>query len=174
MRLWRHLDAIEANENPYVIGALRLLLLTGMRREEVLTLRLKDVDGAAGLLRLVDTKTGPRDVILSHYALEVLARLPRQKGNPYVFPGLKYGQRLINISKKWREIRTDLGFPDVRIHDLRHTVATLLARSAPLVVVRDALGHRVIETTSGYSHAANDDVRTAVNDLARAVAGGGA
>ena len=61
--------------------------------------------------------------------------------------------------------------PDVRFHDLRHTVATILARKAPLVVVRDALGHQGIETTSGYSHVANGDVRVAVDELAFAIAG---
>jgi integrase len=130
--LWRHLDSMEATENPYIIGAFRLLLLTGMRREEVLTLRWADVDKDAGMIRLADAKTGPRVVILSREALAGLNRLPRVNGNPYVFPGLKEGQHLVNISDTWQVIRTTLGFPDVRIHDLRHTVATVLARTSPL------------------------------------------
>lgn len=169
--LWAHLEKLEEIENPFVIAALRLLLLTGARREEILTLRWEHVDADAGVLRLADAKAGPRDVVLSRSALEFLSRLPRYEGNPFVFPGRRNGQRLVNISKKWNEIRKELGFPEVRIHDLRHTVATMLARSAPLVVVRDALGHSEIGTTSGYSHAANDDVRAAVDDLALAIAG---
>lgn len=169
--LWSHLEHLDGVENPFVIGAIRLLLLTGMRREEVLTLRWDDINNEAGLIRLADAKTGPRSVILSRYALELLDRLPRKIGSPFVFPGNKEGGRLVNISKKWDEIRTHLGFAEVRIHDLRHTVATFLARSASLVVVRDTLGHQVIETTSGYSHAADDDVRVAVNQLATIVVG---
>ena len=70
--LWQHLVHIEPSENPFIIGALRLLLLTGMRRNEVLTLRWDAVDRGAGVLRLADAKTGPREVILSAYAFGVL------------------------------------------------------------------------------------------------------
>ena len=169
--LWSHLGTIEATANPYIVGALRLLILTGMRREEVLTLQWEHVDLAAGVIRLADAKTGPRTVILSRHALTILGKLPRVRDNPFVFPGQKDGRRLVNVTDTWQDIRATLGFPDVRIHDLRHTVASVLARTAPLVVVRDALGHSEISTTSGYSHAANDDVRAAVDRLAFAIVG---
>jgi integrase len=169
--LWRHLNTVSETLNPYIVAAFRLLLLTGMRREEVLTLEWEHIDLDAGLIRLADAKTGPRDVVLSKKAVEVLAAIPRIDGNRYVLPGHKHGHRLVNITDRWQEIRVALGFPDVRIHDLRHTVASVLARSAPLIVVRDALGHSEIGTTSGYSHAANDDVRAAVDGLALAIAG---
>lgn len=170
-RLWKHLAAIEAHTNPYIIGALRLLLLTGMRREEVLTLRRKYLRLDEGEIRLPDTKTGPRTILLSDQAIDLIENLPVLDDNPYVFPGLRSGQRLINISDTWQEIRGELGFPDVRIHDLRHTVGSLLAKTSPLIVVRDALGHQEITTTNGYSHAANDDVRTAVTNLGRLIMG---
>lgn len=165
--LWKHLDKLDDSINPYIVNAFRLLLLTGMRREEVLTLRWKHVDLDAGIIRLADAKSGPRDVVLSAKAIEVLRDTPRIEGNPYVLPGLKQGQRLVNITERWQEIRTALGFPEVRIHDLRHTVASLLARSAPITVVRDALGHAEISTTSQYSHASTDDVRNAVESLGK-------
>jgi integrase len=69
-----------------------------------------------------------------------------------VICGHCHGAHLVNLNKSWDAIRKALGFPDVRLHDLRHTVASMLAHRAPLVVVRDALGHQVIQTTSGYSH----------------------
>ena len=169
--LWVHLASLEGTVNPYIVAAFRLLILTGMRRGEVLTLRWADVDKDAGMIRLADAKTGPRLVILSREALGLIDRVRRIDGNQYVFPGLKHGQRLVNISDAWQAIRETLGFPDVRIHDLRHTVATILARTSPLVVVRDALGHSEISTTSGYSHAANDDVRAAVDSLALTIIG---
>src|SRR5262249_33923993 len=138
---------------------------------EVLTLQWVDIHLPIGVIRLRDAKTGPRDVILSQRAIAVLEAIPRQTANPYVIVGDREGRHLINLQKPWDRIRSKLGFPDVRIHDLRHTVASMLARTAPLVVVRDALGHQVIETTSGYSHATNDDIRTAVDELALAIAG---
>ena len=110
-------------------------------------------------------------VVLSRLALEVLGEIPRQRGNPYVIVGERDDSHLVNLAKPWNRIRRHLGFPDVRIHDLRHTVATMLARAAPMVVVRDALGHQQFETTSGYSHSANEDVRHALDFLAEAIRG---
>lgn len=171
--LWRHLNALGGEVNPFIIAAFKLLILTGMRREEVLSLQWRFVDMEAGVIRLPDTKTGPRDVLLSVAAIEVLHSLPRAADNPYVLPGAKDGQRLVNISDRWQEIRSALGFPDVRIHDLRHTVASVLAKTEPLVVVRDALGHREIGTTSGYSHASQSDVRSAFEGLSAVLGVGG-
>jgi integrase len=170
-RLWRHLNAIRDRESPWAVAAIKLLLLTGCRKSEILSLRWTDVDHAAGVLRLRDSKTGPRAVVLSSLALHVLQEIPKQVENPHVIVGERDGSHLVNLGKPWNRIRRELGFPDVRIHDLRHTVATILARSAPLVVVRDALGHQQFETTSGYSHSANEDVRHAVDGLARQITG---
>ncbi|MBY0227596.1 MAG: tyrosine-type recombinase/integrase [Hyphomicrobium sp.] len=170
--LWEHLKTLDGQISPYVVAAFRLLLLTGMRREEVLGLEWESVDLVGGVLHLKDAKTGPRDVVLSSAAVKLISELPRIEGNPYVLPGAKEAQHLANITDRWQDIRKTLGFPDVRIHDLRHTVASELARSAPLTVVRDALGHAEITTTSGYSHAAADDVRAAVNAFATVLSSG--
>jgi integrase len=169
--LWTHLKSLNGAVNPYILGAIRLLILTGMRREEVLTLRWSDVDLTAQLIRLTDAKTGPRDVVLSSEAAKVLEDLPRADGHEFVFVGQRQAKHLVNISETWRDIRQTLGFPEVRIHDLRHTIASVMAKSAPLVVVRDALGHSEIATTSDYSHAANEDVRQAVDAFAKMIAG---
>lgn len=165
-RLWAHLDDLETSENPFIVAALRLLLLTGMRKNEVLRMRWADVDLKECLINLNDAKTGARTVVLSRMAVAVLSALPRQADNPYVICGHRDGKHLVNLHKTWNAIRHRLGFSDVRIHDLRHTVGTMLARTAPLVVVRDALGHQVIQTTSGYSHTAQDAVRAALDGLA--------
>ena len=87
---------------------------------------------------------------------------PGLRAIPFVICGAKEGAHLINLKKAWTRTRDAVGLEGVRIHDLRHSMASALARSAPMVVVRDALGHRQMQTTSGYSHAANDDVRRAV------------
>jgi integrase len=168
-RLWTLLADIEASEGPYAVSAIRLLLLTGMRKSEVLTLQWADIDWAASSVQLRDTKTGPRIVLLSELALQILQSIPRQVGNPHVLVGEREGCHLVNLQKPWDRIRRKLGFPEVRIHDLRHTVASMLAREVPLVVVRDVLGHQVIETTSGYSHAAQADVRAALNSFSNVI-----
>jgi integrase len=88
-----------------------------------------------------------------------------------VICGDREGQHLVNLFKPWERVRGRLGFPDVRVHDLRHTVGSMLARTASLIVVRDTLGHHAIETTSGYSHSASDEVRKALDHLALELSG---
>ena len=170
-RLWRYLSQSNENESPWTKAALKLLVLTGCRKSEVLTLQWRDVDIPRSVLWLRDAKTGDRQVILSALAAATLASIPRLDGNPFVICGAKEGAHLINLKKAWTRTRDAVGLEGVRIHDLRHSMASALARAAPMVVVRDALGHRQMQTTSGYSHAANDDVRRAVDDFAKLIAG---
>jgi integrase len=102
-------SAIEEESSPYVKAAVKLYLLTGLRRSELLGLRWRDVDFERRELHLGDTKAGrSHSVPLSAPALEVLRALPRQIGNAYVFPGEKAGRPLVNINKPWRRIRTRL------------------------------------------------------------------
>lgn len=170
-RLWRHLDQPNDRESPHAIAALKLLILTGCRKSEVLTLLWSDVDLGAGILRLRDAKTGDRDVMLSALAVETLRTIPRIAGNHHVICGAREGARLVNLDDPWRRARDAVGLSSARIHDLRHSLASALARSAPMTVVRDALGHKQMQTTSGYSHAANDDVRRAVDGFAQLIIG---
>ncbi|HIJ84715.1 MAG TPA: integrase arm-type DNA-binding domain-containing protein [Magnetococcales bacterium] len=91
--------------NLFAINALRLLLLSGMRRGEVLTLQWAHVDFEQGCLRLPDSKTGAKVVHVGAAAFELLARLPRIEGNPFCFPGAVEGQSLVGLPKIWRKIR---------------------------------------------------------------------
>ena len=163
--------ASRTRASPWATAALKLLVLTGCRKSEVLTLQWRDVDIPRRVIWLRDAKTGDRQVILSALAAATLASIPRLDGNPFVICGAKEGAHLINLKKPWIRTRDAIGLEGVRIHDLRHSMASALARSAPMVVVRDALGHRQMQTTSAYSHAANDDVRRAVDDFAELIAG---
>ena len=106
-RLGRVLDGMEAagEASVHAIAAIRLLMLTGCRRNEVMTLRWEDVDLDAGELRLRDAKTGPRVVSLSPAAVEVLAAVPRVAGNPWVIAGRRPGQRLSSLYEPWLRIR---------------------------------------------------------------------
>ena len=108
---------------PSAIAAIRLLMLTGCRRNEILTLRWDDVDRTARELRLRDSKTGARGVPLTPAAEAVLDGIPRVAGNPWVIVGQKPGAHLSNIEQIWIRLRARAGLEDVRIHDLRHSCA---------------------------------------------------
>ena len=125
-RLGRALDAAPAERlaSRHGAAAIRLLVLTGCRRNEVLGLRWEDVDFEAGELRLHDTKTGARVVPLTPAAAEVLEDLPRVPGNPWVFPGRKRGTHQRNINDSWDRVRKRAGLDGVRLHDLRHSCAS--------------------------------------------------
>lgn len=150
------------NVNPYVIAAIRLLLLTGARLNEILSLRWQDVDLERAMLRLPDSKTGQKPIYLSPPALEVLATVPRIQGNDHVIVGYKPGSSMVNLQKPWRAIRARAGLDDVRLHDLRHSFASVAAASGlSLPVIGALLGHTQAATTHRYAHLAADPVRQA-------------
>ena len=154
-------------ENPYVIAALRLLILTGARLNEILTLQWAWVDLENRILHLPDSKTGSKDVHLNAPAVAVLSDLPRQAGNPHVICGAKQGAHLINLQKPWQRIRTAAGLEDVRIHDLRHSFASIaVARGMSLPMIGALLGHSQPQTTQRYAHLAADPLKTASDSVA--------
>ena len=165
----------EAAENggatPEAIAAIRLLILTGCRRGEVLGLRWDDVDLEAGELRLRDTKTGPRVVPLSPAAVQLLAGLPRSGGNQWVIPGRKPGTHLVRLGNAWRLLRKRAGLNDVRLHDLRHSFASsALALGESLPMIARLLGHRQIASTARYAHLARTSVHEAAAQVADSLA----
>ena len=142
---------------PSAIAAIRLLLLTGCRKMEIVTLRWDDIDRAAGELRLSDGKTGPRRVPLTPALEWVLDRTPRIDDNPYVFAGEKPGAHVTNLDGVWRRLRVRADVEDVRIHDLRHSYASrALALGEGLPMIGRLLGHRKVTTTARYAHLARD------------------
>ena len=172
-RLGRVLDEMEAEGriSPYAGAALRLLMLTGCRRNEILTLRWEDVHLQTQELHLTDSKTGPRTVSLSPEAAQVLAQLPRLPGNPWVIPGAKPGARLSSLFEPWRRVRARAGLDDVRIHDLRHSYASrALALGESLPVIAKLLGHAQVQTTARYTHLTRDAVKDAAIRVAEGIA----
>ena len=119
---------IEGAVSPYAIAALRLLMLTGCRLNEILTLRWDDIDRTAGEFRLRDGKTGARMVPLTPTAETVLAGIARVPNNPWVIVGKKPGTHLATITADWYRLRAHAGLDDVRIHDLRHPLCVPRAR----------------------------------------------
>lgn len=153
------------------ITALRLLMLTGCRKNEILTLRWEHVALDMGELRLPDTKTGARTVPLSPPAVKLLAGLPRIETDPWVFPGRKPGTHLRTLDDAWQVIRERAGLEDVRIHDLRHSFASrALALGESLPMIGKLLGHSQIETTARYAHLARDAVCVSAERIAASLA----
>ena len=172
-RLGRVLDESEESggATPEAIAAIRLLILTGCRRGEILGLRWEEVDLEARELRLQDTKTGPRVVPLSPAAVQLLAGLPRSGGSPWVIPGRKPGTHMIRLGNAWRLLRKRAGLNDVRLHDLRHSFASsALALGESLPMIARLLGHRQIASTARYAHLARASVHEAAARVADSLA----
>ena len=156
----------------HAAAAIRLLLLTGCRKSEILTLKWQDVDLAAAEIRLGDSKTGPRTVPLSPPAVRVLEELPRLPDSAWVIPGRKPGTHMTNLDGPWRVVRKRAGLDDVRIHDCRHSFASrALALGESLPAIAKLLGHRQIRTTSRYAHLERDSVRASAARVAASIAG---
>jgi integrase len=151
-------------ESVFALAAIRLLIFTGCRRNEILEVQWKDVKIERAMFLLPETKTGPRPVYLSAPALSVLAGLPRVSKNPFVIVGDKEGQRLVNLRKPWLRICKVARLHGVRIHDLRHSFASVgVNGGASLPIIGKLLGHAKSSTTEKYAHLAADPVR-AVNE----------
>jgi integrase len=147
----------QQTECPAAIAAIRLLAVTGCRSAEIKKLRWSEVDFERRCLRLGDSKTGRRTVYLNTTALEVLAGIERVLGNPYVIVGAKPGAHLVGLSRPWFRIRERAGLSDVRLHDLRHSFASVAAASGlSLPMIGKLLGHTQPVTTQRYAHLAAD------------------
>ena len=164
---------------PSAITAIRLLLLTGARKGEILGLRWDWIDFGAGRANLPDSKTGEKTITLGPAALQLLSELPRVDGNPHVIVGGRTGAALVNLKDPWRTIRQAADLDDVRIHDLRHSFASVGAASGmSLPVIGALLGHTQAATTQRYAHLSDDPLQAAAgaisDKIAAAMTGGGA
>ena len=130
---------------------------------EILGLRWEHVELAGRCLRQPTSKTGRKVVHLNGPALEVLAGLARGRTtNPWVIEGAKPDSPLVNIRKPWHRLRKAAGLPDVRLHDLRHSFASVaVAGGLSLPVIGALLGHSQPATTARYAHLAADPLRAA-------------
>ena len=172
-RLGQVLDETETRggASASTAAAIRLLMLTGCRKNEILTLRWEDVALDANELKLPDAKTGGRVVSLSPSAVRLLAGLPRVPGNPWVIPGQKPGTHMRDVDDAWQAIRARDGLVDVRIHDLRHSFSSrALALGESLPMIGKLLGHSQIETTARYAHLARDSVQESAVRIADSIA----
>jgi len=158
----------EGIELPSAIAAVRLLILTGCRLNEIMTLQWEHADIPGKALRLPDSKTGAKVVHLGQPAIELLDKIERVEKNPWVIVGTKPGARLTDLQPFWQRVRARAGLKDVRIHDLRHTFAsTAVAAGQGLPMIGKLLGHTQVQTTARYAHLAADPVKAAAEQVAR-------
>ena len=151
--------------NPIAVQAIRLLIYTGARHGEVVGLRWEWVQPPR--LMLPDSKTGAKIVYLNRQAQAVLDAMPNKADTGLVFPSV-CGDKPVALSPVWLEIRQHAALPDVRLHDLRHSFASIaIADGISLVVIGKLLGHALAETTERYAHLADE----AIADAAKRISG---
>jgi integrase len=160
-----------SSESPMAVAAIRLLIFTGARKGEILGLRWDEINTEDATARLADSKTGAKTLFLSAPALEVISNLPRVEGNPYVMAGKKPGAQFVNVDTPWFRIRARAGLDDVRIHDLRHSFASMAAADGlSLPTIGALLGHTQAATTQRYAHLAADPLKQASDLIGRRMA----
>jgi integrase len=153
----------------HVVGAFHLLLFTGCRLREILHLRWSEIDFERGLLLLSDSKTGRKVVVLNAPALQVLITLPRI--GDFVILGDDPKKPRADLKKPWDLIRHNAGLEDVRIHDLRHTHASIGAGAGlGLPIIGKLLGHKHSDTTAKYAHLDADPLRRASDRIGSEIA----
>ena len=166
------LERVEAEANPFIRAAIPLLLLTGLRKGELLGLRWTDVDLERSEVTLRQTKTGqPQARILPRPATDILRQLPRVQGSEWVFPSpVNPEKSLGDIKKRWRRIRRDVGLDDVTLHDLRRTAGSYMAQAGvPLQVIGEVLGHSHPGITKVYARLSDANRREALETLGKLV-----
>jgi integrase len=157
-------------------AALRLLILTGARLREILELEWGHVDLERGVLTLPDSKSGRKHILLSGPAIEILSALhaarSRVDGARYVIEGADPSKPRADLQRPWAMIRRAAGIPDVRLHDLRHSYASVgAALNLGLPVIGSLLGHSDPQTTRRYAHLSDTPLRAASNHIAREILG---
>ena len=153
------------------VAAIRLLMLTGCRLSEIMTLRWENVALESAELRLPDSKTGAKTVHLGAAAVVMLRGIARVEGNPWVITGRRPGSRVASLHYPWAIIRKRAGLEDVRLHDLRHSFASgglLVGEGLPMI--GKLLGHSQVQTTARYAHLADDPVKAAADRIAGRIA----
>lgn len=156
-------------------NAVRLLLYTGARLNEILTAKLSWIDWGRRVLQLPDSKTGKKPIYLSKAALTVLREqrvIAEQLESEFIFPGRSKGKHMINLRKPWMAVCKEAGISGVRLHDLRHTAASIaVGQGVSLPVIGRLLGHTQAQTTLRYAHVDNDPALAAANLIGEALSG---
>lgn len=160
----------EGSETQSAIDAIWLLMLTGCRLNEIVTLKWSYVELEAKELRLPNSKTGAKTVHLGTAALDRFKAIKKLDDNDFVIVGKKSGAYLTDLQHPWRRIRKAAELDDVRLHDLRHSFASGgLAVGEGLSMIGKLLGHSQVQTTARYAHLANDPIKSAADRIAERI-----
>ncbi|MEI6414809.1 MAG: tyrosine-type recombinase/integrase [Pseudomonadota bacterium] len=155
----------DANQNPQLPYIIALMSLTGVRKSNAMNARWVEVDEANGTWTIPETKSGrPQTIQLSDTLVELLQALPSRGQSEYLFPNPRTGKPFTDIFYAWDHARKKVGLGHVRLHDLRHTFASLLINAGhSLYVVQKALGHQSPAMTTRYAHLADATLKQANN-----------
>ena len=158
------LNAVLARDEfrrPHVVAIVGLLMLTGCRFGEVASLEWNWIKGRR--IHLPDSKSGPRTVWLSSAARAVIDAVPRYSPDcPFLFQGRPPTRHVDSISIQWQRSRNEAGLPGLRLHDLRHSWASVAAANGVnMVTIAKLLGHALVETTERYVHLSDRSVSEA-------------
>jgi integrase len=157
--------------NTMALSIIRLLALTGARKSEITKLKWGEVHLEHARLHLNDSKSGQKSIPLGAPAVQILSALERPKDSEFVFPSVSGQQAFQGVDKVWRKARRCAGFPQMRLHDLRHSYASMgLAAGDALPVIGALLGHSDVKTTARYAHLADDPVKAAANRISGFIA----
>lgn len=153
--------------------AIRLIMLTGARKSEILKARWENVSFERRMLTVPLSKSNrPRHIILSNAALSILQEMRSHKTGQWLFPGRNPDKPLSDIFLFWNGLRKELGLQDVRVHDLRHSFASFLVNAGhSLYEVQKLLGHNDPRTTMRYAHLGQDSLVVAAEVVSEAVSG---
>lgn len=144
----------------YVAAAIRLLILTGARRGMILSLKWDYIAPEKQLIFLPNSIPGVKTVNLNAPAVTVFQSIHRLANNPFVIVGKVSGQSMVNIQKPWDIIRQSAGLRDFRLHDIRHSFASIAAENgASLLHIGKLLGHKKSATTERYAHISDSPLR---------------
>jgi len=154
---------------PHAAAAIRLLMFTGARRGEILSLKWNNIDLEQGVAHLPDSKTGFKVLQLPSPAVAVLESLPQI--SEYIFPSSSSVGHMVNIKDAWGDVLQQSGLTGWRIHDLRHAFASMMVNSgASLPIVGKILGHTQASTTQRYAHLEENPARKAAEEAAAKIA----
>ena len=155
---------LKAIESEYVLGVIKLLILTACRKSEILNLKWEYIDFNNSCMNLPDTKTGERKIHLNPSAISILQSLERK--SDYVFVSRVQNKRITDISLTWKKICNIAELKNVRPHDLRHTFASHAVNNGfSLPIIAKMLGHKDLKTTQRYAHLHEDPVKKANDDV---------
>jgi integrase len=167
----RLLSALDGDENQVAAKAIRLLLLTGGRRNEITRAKWDYIDWERKTLLVPIAKSGRSRVIsLSGAALQLLRSIERLPANPFIFPSPTTGRPCPSLHFPWLRIRKTSGLLDIRLHDLRHSFASFLVNEGvSLYVVQGLLGHTQPRMTQRYAHLQQKTLHDAVEMMPSAM-----